>query len=651
MTRFFSRLRAKVALIIPRKDGRRRNKHNRSSESAASTVEEDQIPQESSPIPASILEEMEKMNVQVEEERRKSFTIMKEEASSGKPPSDNDPVPETDISTDEVVEDWDSGAQIQHASAEPMLGNKSNHTTASMLEEMERMNAQLEAEQKKVAKISASSVEADNKEKDDDEPIPDMSILEKIEQMNAQYELERQKSKASMNNVSIGSCMSDDNNDDHVQIMISEDSSLEPKAEEVMNTTAAESNNTVGGDQSPTSTEKTVEATVSELERMNAQLEADRRKSAMFHDMQHSMARLLNECDQVEEECSYDDNKSAASKGSAEKLQEIGPPQDSFSVESDESKLDKLPETIPSDALQVQQQRGQSLEKKDMLFPHEEVPDFSMEYDSDSDVDDSIHIRSLSQMDNKRSLPTIEGDDMITATKDEDTNGKDSIVFREASVPKCDLSSKKFDESTASFCAEVLFAEKIKEMKELHADAQKRINETDSSSVISATSNSMKDLSMKISEMERMNSMIETERRFTEQLLEVERMNEIVEAAQLAEFLEAMNSDLNEELIRNSLRQQALEATMQLIKEHFDQFVEENPSGSYEEWIEELHPENAQSRRHIVNGRNIDHRFYVEQSDHRKLWNNNLGDGARQFVDARTFNDSMHFSAEELSSL
>ena len=37
---------------------------------------------------------------------------------------------------------------------------------------------------------------------------------------------------------------------------------------------------------------------------------------------------------------------------------------------------------------------------------------------------------------------------------------------------------------------------------------------------------------------------------------------------------------------------------------------------TYEEWIAELHPENAE----YVDGR-IDHRFYAEESDHRQLWN------------------------------
>ena len=37
---------------------------------------------------------------------------------------------------------------------------------------------------------------------------------------------------------------------------------------------------------------------------------------------------------------------------------------------------------------------------------------------------------------------------------------------------------------------------------------------------------------------------------------------------------------------------------------------------TYEEWIADLHPDNAE----YADG-SIDHRFYVEESDHRQLWN------------------------------
>ena len=37
----------------------------------------------------------------------------------------------------------------------------------------------------------------------------------------------------------------------------------------------------------------------------------------------------------------------------------------------------------------------------------------------------------------------------------------------------------------------------------------------------------------------------------------------------------------------------------------------------YKDWIRELHPEN-------VNGKVVDHRFYVQESDHRMVWNEHM---------------------------
>lgn len=85
------------------------------------------------------------------------------------------------------------------------------------------------------------------------------------------------------------------------------------------------------------------------------------------------------------------------------------------------------------------------------------------------------------------------------------------------------------------------------------------------------------------------------------------------------------------------LREEARDACLTAIQDHFNIFVAENPNVSYEEWIEELHPENAKSQRNLVRGKSIDHRFYVEGSDHRELWNSNLGDGQREFVPIRPY--------------
>mmetsp|Transcript_29083 Transcript_29083/g.40726 ORF Transcript_29083/g.40726 Transcript_29083/m.40726 type:complete len:221 (-) Transcript_29083:192-854(-) len=105
----------------------------------------------------------------------------------------------------------------------------------------------------------------------------------------------------------------------------------------------------------------------------------------------------------------------------------------------------------------------------------------------------------------------------------------------------------------------------------------------------------------------------------------------------LADKLEDINIELQEDHDRHMLRQEAAEATFQLIQQHLEEFLNENPDAMYEEWIEKLHPENVHSSPDSINlvptqdsthaGRNrtrsfhVDHRFYVEDSDHRRMWN------------------------------
>uniref|UniRef100_A0A7S4HUN3 Uncharacterized protein n=1 Tax=Odontella aurita TaxID=265563 RepID=A0A7S4HUN3_9STRA len=92
----------------------------------------------------------------------------------------------------------------------------------------------------------------------------------------------------------------------------------------------------------------------------------------------------------------------------------------------------------------------------------------------------------------------------------------------------------------------------------------------------------------------------------------------------------------DEETQRQMLIKESCDACLKAISDHLELFLLETPYVTYEEWIEELHPENAQSRRNLVQGKSIDHRFYVEGSDHRSLWNENLG-GIRSFVPVRDY--------------
>jgi hypothetical protein len=115
------------------------------------------------------------------------------------------------------------------------------------------------------------------------------------------------------------------------------------------------------------------------------------------------------------------------------------------------------------------------------------------------------------------------------------------------------------------------------------------------------------------------------------------------EEDELVQRLEAMNEENVEEQFRRRIRREAEAACMRAVKDHLESFLQEHPDASYENWIEELHPENAHEGLLLEGlGKTLDHRLYVEDSDHRKLWNESLtndNDGntcSRRFVPART---------------
>ena len=80
-------------------------------------------------------------------------------------------------------------------------------------------------------------------------------------------------------------------------------------------------------------------------------------------------------------------------------------------------------------------------------------------------------------------------------------------------------------------------------------------------------------------------------------------------------------------------------------RRHLSEFLITHPHATYEEWIGKLHPENVTSQDDNGNSTttttnpSIDHRFYVEDSDHRMLWNEMIGE-EREFVVARSLNDN-----------
>uniref|UniRef100_A0A7S2A3Y3 Uncharacterized protein n=1 Tax=Ditylum brightwellii TaxID=49249 RepID=A0A7S2A3Y3_9STRA len=87
----------------------------------------------------------------------------------------------------------------------------------------------------------------------------------------------------------------------------------------------------------------------------------------------------------------------------------------------------------------------------------------------------------------------------------------------------------------------------------------------------------------------------------------------------------------------NDIKREAEVLCMMEVRNHLMEYVNSHPSSTYEEWIGKLHPDNVnQKHPHL-----IDHRFYVEDSDHRRLWNINLtrGGGKRSYVHAKTGDD------------
>jgi len=70
---------------------------------------------------------------------------------------------------------------------------------------------------------------------------------------------------------------------------------------------------------------------------------------------------------------------------------------------------------------------------------------------------------------------------------------------------------------------------------------------------------------------------------------------------------------------RQDVRESQLQCLQEII-DHLNLFVYENPESNYERWITSLHPDNVKNNNE-GGGKIIDHRFYMKDSDHRKLWN------------------------------
>lgn len=120
---------------------------------------------------------------------------------------------------------------------------------------------------------------------------------------------------------------------------------------------------------------------------------------------------------------------------------------------------------------------------------------------------------------------------------------------------------------------------------------------------------------------------------------------------------ELREKEENERMVR-----EATEACLKEIVEHLAEFISnpKNKDAKFEDWIEEVHPENVATSK--KKGRKIDPRFYFKRSDHRMIWNMLANNRQREslIVHPRTMqmlreslNQSMsnQLSDEDLASL
>lgn len=85
----------------------------------------------------------------------------------------------------------------------------------------------------------------------------------------------------------------------------------------------------------------------------------------------------------------------------------------------------------------------------------------------------------------------------------------------------------------------------------------------------------------------------------------------------LIDELEQINAENIQESERREMVKCAVEACKKEMRDHLEHFLQTQPGACYEDWIKDLHPENAQKGGNDL----IDHRFYAENSDHRLMWN------------------------------
>ena len=120
---------------------------------------------------------------------------------------------------------------------------------------------------------------------------------------------------------------------------------------------------------------------------------------------------------------------------------------------------------------------------------------------------------------------------------------------------------------------------------------------------------------------------------------------------EVADHLNFINEETAQENEHKRMVREAEAMSMDIMKQHLEEFIRAYPRSTYESWIGALHPDNVVEGKLVDDGAaaggtsmEIDHRFYVEDSDHRRLWNDSLneqndGDKRDYVVPARSSRD------------
>lgn len=101
----------------------------------------------------------------------------------------------------------------------------------------------------------------------------------------------------------------------------------------------------------------------------------------------------------------------------------------------------------------------------------------------------------------------------------------------------------------------------------------------------------------------------------------------------LSNQLHQLNERMREEAERRDVIRESEALCRKEIKHHLESFlqIKSTEYPTYEQWIEDLHPENAHDPMLLQEmDKEIDLRFYVKESDHLQLWNESVSDPLRQ---------------------